>query len=158
MLNLTQNFLLCLARYFEGFEDEGERGSKEKGGSDFWLCVLLGNAFGETRDPDIRIHCRRHVTSNQPGIVSDIDGVGGCSYTIQSTCVIRLNCNVRTVLRVVFVINQTRNNYYSPLVRPKWKFVNVYPSAVFFFFFFPRDVNFQRFVETRRFIHKQYTD
>lgn len=51
----------------------------------FGYAVLLGNSPDETRDPNIRIHCRRHVTSNQPGIVPDVaesvDGVGERSYT-----------------------------------------------------------------------------
>lgn len=51
-------------RCSDGAEEDGE---SDRGRSDFWLCVFLGNALGETRDPDIRIHCRRHVTSNQPG-------------------------------------------------------------------------------------------
>lgn len=55
---------------------EGKRVAEERADRvtrlTFGYAVLLGNSPGETRDPNIRIHCRRHVTSNQPGIVPDI--------------------------------------------------------------------------------------
>lgn len=65
----------------------GQEGGGGKGGPrlTFGHAALLGNPPGETRDPDVRIHCRRHVTSNQPGIVPDVaesvGGVGECSCT-----------------------------------------------------------------------------
>lgn len=61
------------------------RGGKGRPRLTFGYAVLLGNPPGGTRDPNIRIHCRRHVTSNQPGIVPDVaesvSGVGERSYT-----------------------------------------------------------------------------
>jgi len=51
----------------------------------FDYAILLGNSPGETRDCNIRIHCHRHVTSNQPGIVPDVaesvGDIGERSYT-----------------------------------------------------------------------------
>lgn len=87
----------------------------------FGYVVLLGNSPGETRDPNIRIHCRRHVTSNQPGIVPDVadsvgGGVGECSYTQPSYDGARIN--VRAVSNSLGLFSVGNHSDRSILLLP----------------------------------------